>query len=321
MNLVPKPTKVLYIASEVRSGSTLLELLLGRSVASTFMAGEIAAIWQHGFIENFLCGCGRPLQQCDFWVAVVQKAFGGWQGVDPHRMLKLWGAIGRIRNAATTGLRIAAQRATFHEELRELSTTWHSLYTAIQEVSGCQVIIDSSKVPVGCLILNEIGGIDSYILHLVRDSRAVAYSLQRRRLRPEVTDRAEYMAQFNPLASALRWVIVNLMISGNARDCRHYKRLRYRRLVERPQGAVADIAAYIGEPADDSGWIDGHVIQLGDNHTLGGNPVRFKRGWMEIRSDDEWRDKMPCAQQWLVTGLTSPVLWHYGYFRQNNGRV
>ena len=286
-----------------------------------FAAGEIVAIWQHAFVENCLCGCGQPLQQCEFWAAVVQKAFGGWEGVDAHRILSLWRAVGRIRNSTTIGLRFAAQRPTFHDGLRELSAIWHSLYRAIQAVSSCQVIIDSSKIPLGILILREIGAIDSYILHLVRDSRAVAYSLQRKKLRPEFTNRAEYQTQFSPLASALRWDIVNLMVSGQARECRHYKRVHYRQLVARPQAVVADIAAFAGQPADHSDWIAGSVIKLGDNHTVGGNPVRFKRGRMEIRSDDEWREKMPRAQQWLVAAMTLPLLWKYGYLRQGNGLV
>jgi hypothetical protein len=236
-------------------------------------------------------------------------------------VLKLYDAIGRIRNSVTTSLRLAAQRPTFHKELRELSAIWYSLYTAIQAVSGCQVIIDSSKVPIGCLMLNEMEAIDSYILHLVRYSCAVAYSLQRKKPRPEVTNRIEYLPQCNPFTSALRWVIVNLMISGHARKYHHYKLLHYGQLVARPQAALVDIVAFIGEPADHSGWIDEHVFQLGENHTLAGNPARFKCGRVDIRLDDEWRDKMPRAQKWLVTTITSPLLWKFGYFRLSNERV
>ena len=311
----PKLPKVLYIAGSGRSGSTLMEVLLGRLVPGAFAAGEISGIWSDGFIENNLCCCGRPLQQCDFWVAVVQRAFGGWRGIDPHRMLKLWLSLSRMRNEVAIGLRIAAHRTTWHAELRELSAVWHSLYAAIQAVSGCRTIIDSSKVPLGVRILSELKAFDTYTLHLVRDGRAVAYSMQRKKLRPEFASGAEYMPRHNPVFSALHWVFVNLMVSRQAKECRHYRCVQYRDLVAQPQAVLSEVAAFVGERAVHGGWTDERVIQLSENHTLSGNPMRFKRGQLKIISDDEWRAKMPRSQRFLVTAITSPLLWHYGYLR------
>lgn len=319
-NSKPKLTKVLYIAGEARSGSTLLELLLERTVPSTFAAGELIYVWKNAFVENYLCGCGRPLQQCDFWTAVVQQAFGGWQSLDAQRIVNFLDSIGRIRNAATTSLRMAVHQPSLRAELRELSAVWDALYTAIQTVSGCQVVIDSSKIPAGCLILDGIGSVDTYFLQLVRDSRGVAYSLQRKKPMPEVTRRVEYMARFNPLAAALRWDIVNLLISRHTKGKPLYKLVHYRELVARPQAIVGEIAAFIGAPADFSAWTGERVIELGENHTLAGNPGRFKHGRVEIRSDDEWREKMPRTHRWLVTAITAPLLWRYGYFRRGSER-
>jgi len=66
----PKPPdaaiRVLYIGGWGRSGSTLLDLILGQA-PGLFSAGEVREIWQSGLAENRLCGCERPFRDCSFW--------------------------------------------------------------------------------------------------------------------------------------------------------------------------------------------------------------------------------------------------------------
>lgn len=54
-----------------------------------------------------------------------------------------------------------------------------------------------------------VPGIDLYIVDLIRDSRGMAYSCLRRKLRE---DTGRYMGQYSTLESSLRWVIFNLQI-------------------------------------------------------------------------------------------------------------
>src|SRR5262245_27937716 len=80
--------KVLYIGGYSRSGSTILLRLLGQM--DNFAAvGELWDIWRRSFTENQLCGCGQPFRECEFWRAVVQQAFGGFEHVDPQAMQAL----------------------------------------------------------------------------------------------------------------------------------------------------------------------------------------------------------------------------------------
>jgi hypothetical protein len=61
----PKPldaaVRVLYIGGWGRSGSTLLDLILGQA-PGVFSAGEVREIWQSGLVENRPCGCERPFR-------------------------------------------------------------------------------------------------------------------------------------------------------------------------------------------------------------------------------------------------------------------
>ena len=55
-------------------------------------------------------------------------------------------------------------------------------------------------------------GIELRVLHLVRDSRAVAYSWLRRKRMPEVTSEERYMPLKRPWRSAVFWSLENLAL-------------------------------------------------------------------------------------------------------------
>jgi hypothetical protein len=80
------PVKVIYLAGTTRCGSTFVGSLLGK-VPGFVHVGEIARIWQEGFVENHRCGCRTPFRECAFWTAVLERAFGGRDQVDIQPIL------------------------------------------------------------------------------------------------------------------------------------------------------------------------------------------------------------------------------------------
>src|SRR6185503_6025734 len=84
--MVSSPVKVLYLPSAGRSGSTLLDRLLGQ-LGGVFGAGELSWVWQKGLVENGKCGCGVPLRECPVWNEVFDRAFGGMDAVDGAAMM------------------------------------------------------------------------------------------------------------------------------------------------------------------------------------------------------------------------------------------
>ena len=49
--------------------------------------GEVWQVWYRGLRENERCGCGQPFYSCEFWRAVGDEAFGGWDNVDVDKMV------------------------------------------------------------------------------------------------------------------------------------------------------------------------------------------------------------------------------------------
>jgi hypothetical protein len=72
---VSRPLKVLFLGGHGRSGSTILDRLLGQ-LPGFFSIGELRNVWQRSLLEDQLCGCGEPFSRCGFWRAVVDRALG-----------------------------------------------------------------------------------------------------------------------------------------------------------------------------------------------------------------------------------------------------
>ncbi|MDQ4107038.1 MAG: hypothetical protein M3157_07715 [Actinomycetota bacterium] len=211
-------TKVLYIVGLGRSGSTILSNSLGQ-IDRFFSAGEICYLWKHNFIENRLCGCGRPFHECPVWTKVVERAFGGPDGVDARRMIGLQRSGARTRHIP---LMLTGSRGT--ETLANRLDGWLAytgrLYEALRAVTDSRVIVDSSKEPAYGYALGLVPGIDLRVLHLVRDPRAAAYSWMKKKPQPDSED-LEFMHRFSPTKSAVLWDAWNAAAEALWRDDRY----------------------------------------------------------------------------------------------------
>jgi hypothetical protein len=309
-----RPT-VLYLAGFGRSGSTLVERLLGE-MPGACAAGELTHMWQRGVRENERCGCGQPFQQCPFWRDVGQRAFGGWNQVDVERLMALRVAVDRSRRVPLHSTP-TLQRA-FLPGLDEYVRYYSKVYEAAAEVSGSRVVIDSSKHASLAFCLRSSPDVELRVLHLVRDSRAVAHSWSKIVRRPD-TESESRMTTYPATTSAVRWNIQNSALQMLSRLGTPLLRVRYEDLMRAPAATLrrmADFAGLAEGPeaefltADDEGqwW-----AELTTAHTASGNPMRFATGRIAIRRDDQWQQTMPRGRRRVVTAATLPLLLHYGY--------
>jgi hypothetical protein len=237
---------------------------------------------------------------------VGRKAFRGWENVDRGRIAALRGRLDRGRRLP----RLAARRVTLAD--RELTTTMRALYAAIAEVAGADIVVDSTKHPSTAFLLRSAGDLDLRVVHLIRDSRGVAYSWTKVMPRPGVAGGA-MMDRYPPWRIAVRWIVYNAAIHALSPLGVPVSRLRYEDLVDRPGEALEAVTAFAGRPTDRFPFLEGSSVRTAEAHTIAGNPVRFDRAPMELRRDEAWRTKLPGRQQRLVTAITAPLLAAYGY--------
>ena len=295
--------RVLYMGGTGRSGSTLLARILDR-VDGVFAAGELRYVWQRGVLEDRLCGCGEPFSSCPFWTEVMDRAFGGRGEVDAQQVIADQRALTRLRQVPrilTTGGRPAPG-----DYLRTLS----ALYRAVADVAGCELVVDSSKLPSYGFVLAQVPDLDVRFVHLVRDPRGTAYSWSRTKSQP---DGDRDMQRMSVLKSSSLWLAWNASATALFRDPSRYCMIRYEDLVARPRDFVDQILDFAGHTGNGTPFVGERTVSLERSHTVAGNPNRLEAGRVELREDHAWTTALGRSRRTLVTAVTTPLLGRFDY--------
>ena len=304
------PVKVLYVAGLGRSGSTILANTLGQ-VEGFFSGGELNFIWKHALIENRLCGCGKPSQECEFWGPVFDGEFGSQSEALAREMMRLQHAGARTRHIPL--MLTEGGRRKIRGRLGQFLANTGRLYKAVQAMSGSRLIVDTSKEPAYGYALSMVPGVDLRVLHLVRDPRAAAYSWTKKKHQPD-SEQREFMHQKTPAQSAVLWDAWNAAIEVLWRQMpTKYLRLRYEDFVADPRRSFEEILKLTGEEDAELPLVGERDVKLGISHTVSGNPNRFDTGTVELRQDRAWQKEMKPRDRALVTALTLPLLTRYRY--------
>lgn len=297
--------KVLYIAGEGRSGSTIVGRILGQ-IRGFFSPGELCYVWLNAFTGNKLCGCGEAFNLCKIWRGIISRAHE--HSIDPQEMERM-----RKRGLIFSPLLLLpGGKYLIRRALGSYIAGLEMLYHEIRAGTGSRVIVDGSKFPSYGYMLSLIPSVDMYVVHLARDPYATAFSWLRKK-RVDGRDNAELMPRHSAFGTAARWTIRNLATELFWRRRTRYLMLRYEDAMSHPQETIERILDFLGEQADQLPFTDTHVVKLTPDHTVWGNPDRFKIGEVQLRLDDEWKTKMKLTDKWIVTILTWPLMRHYGY--------
>jgi hypothetical protein len=306
-------TRVLVVGGWGRCGSTLLDMMLGE-IDGFVSAGEVRELWLRGCVEDRPCGCGDAFSRCTFWSQVGKEAFGGWDQLDLETVLRVryrwdrpWGLPALWRGNAARPLR--------RRDVASYVDTLGRLMAAVASVAGAEVVVDSSKLPTHTLLLAQNPSLDLSVVHLVRDSRGVAFSNMKHVVKRVTSGEPTLLPRYSALRSALRYDLYNVVNGAlAARFGESWCRLRYEDLVEDPQDSLRRLAARAqGGVRHDLRFLDGNRLTVGDNHMVDGNPVRFTREAMTLAVDDEWRRQLAPRERRTMTALTWPLLRRYGY--------
>lgn len=305
-----KEQTVLFVAGVGRSGSTLLDVCLN-ALDGMATVGELCYIWENGYRQNLLCGCGRPFSECARWRAIRSGAFAGeMEDLDAierdRRTVSRWRHLPKLFFPALRSV-------GFRSSLRRYGNCLRRILAAAAEENGATVVVDSSKDPLHGLILAQTPGIDLRVVHLVRDPRATTFSRRRLKRRPEVADGVSYMPRQSTLVSALEWVFLNRLSERVANAARQSVRLRYDDFVAAPRDALTGLCHDLGLPSSSDHFLEDGRALLGVNHTVAGNPVRFQSGEIAINPDDEWQEEMAPADRRLVELVTGRLAASYGF--------
>jgi len=303
-----KTIKVLYIGGAGRSGSTLLEMILGNN-PGFFSVGEVRFFWEYTTQENVVCGCGDALNACSFWLE-VHRSMSAEKEMNFSRMAKLSSQLNRTRNAPWITTNIDWNLLPGYKDLLEGTRI---LYETIWHTSGKPVIVDASKVPSQLSLLRRIPQIDLRVIHLVRDGRAVAYSWSQRRKQElaKIANRS-HMPQHSAWRSMLTWIIENYYTIRVSRGLPSTL-VRYESFVRDPISTLGGALHRLGFEDIDFGWLKHENLILNTTHSVEGNPIRFTKSGISISADAEWQQNMPAYIKLSLGLMGLPLLSRFGY--------
>ena len=279
----------LFVLSDVRSGSTLLDQCLGGH-PDVISLGEVH--WLAAYVRQdrklydpvhpLVCTCGKPVGECPFWMHVA-KVLGR-----PLDSLQLRPAFLTLRS--DHGLRTRAKRLLrrFVETVPgaykyglvqwlcaapRLARDSVELLEAIAAASGRPYAVDSSKSPFRFRAIYDHDPDRSRAIVLARDYRAVVHSKMKRGLTLE--------------AAAIGWRRRMMEIATLTRDLpeSHVHRLKYESLCEDPRREIGRICAFLGLQFSEN------MLQRpsDDIHHIGGSPSKFDTSRAAITLDSSYK--------------------------------
>lgn len=256
---------IVYIVSDVRSGSTLLENILSKSECIVSV-GELHHLDSHihkgtwGRTWNWTCSCGESFDSCAFWLMVYEKL-----GINEPSDISKTELIPKNDQASK---RLNSQ----------ITKQLDSIYDAVFSVSRVEVIVDSSKRPFQGLEIYKNSSHRVKLIHLKRDLRAVAISKNKWNIK--FSGKSTFLLKILFSSFMYRWRCNKFLKKARKADVYN---LNYEDFSTRAQDCLNDISRFIGVDK----MTMPEYMELVDDHTVGGSPNRFEK--RKIQFDDKWQ--------------------------------
>lgn len=258
---------IIYILSNQRSGSTLIENILSKSsqmvsLGESFLMGGHIQKTGPGGAWDWNCSCGASMEECDFWRKVYQKLHIS----DPKKITN------------TQIINPKGKDADYQKKMnKEAKSLMNRIYAQVFEITNCSILIDSSKEAFYGTSLYKDSPYNFKFIHLRRDLRAVSISRDKWRKKYGKKD-----------MRLLKLLVSNYLHRLNSRFMlRKVKKkdvfdLNYEEFFQNPQQTLDDMSKFFGF---DSYEIPKYM-ELNNDHTIAGTPNRFRK--TEIKYDDRW---------------------------------
>ncbi len=281
----PANRRVIYIMSDRRSGSTLLENILSKS-SETISVGELAMLNGHilkkggGARWNWNCSCGQAVPECPFWKSILNNEKYFTPNTIPST--KIAWKYRQLSMALVAVFPFTTKwfLSTFNKSKKNNITvkTLGNIYNAVFELSGKNIIVDSSKDPdqVAAIYAAE-RNFDVEVIWLKKDLRAIAASKSKWREKNEQSK----LSPFALLMIALFYKRVCYAVTKTIKK-NNLLVLNYESLATQTQQELDRIIQQYNLMPYDAPT---HFVVKGQ-HTIAGTPERFANN--PIKYDDAW---------------------------------
>jgi hypothetical protein len=307
------PVNVVYILGAGRSGSTLLNRILGNH-PNIIGAGEMIH-FSDPFIDDSHCSCGLQIPACPFWSEVYRrwKEQLGSDGITdyqklqphfeqythPHHKRGFFEGINRFFIGMP---RLLKERRNPSIDFQRYAEQTQTLFEHIRSVSGVKFIVDSSKYPFRAFAFSLMPRINLYVIHLVRDGRGVAWSHKKQTRDPLPVWRSTESWGRNNLMS--NWVRKQL-VPERTLLC------RYEDVVLKPAETLGKIGLLIGQDFTSVTEDLREARPLPVTHTFAGNTMRMS-SIIQLKPDTAWKENLSPQELQIFNVMAGWLNRQYG---------
>lgn len=269
---------LIYIAGEVRSGTTIVDYVLANHY-DILSVGEFANLDNYiyrkgvGSSSDWTCSCGQHLDRCEFWKPVLEFFLD-------HAENKEIQTKSNVRFSDNDNNRVCTQ-------------CWEIL-EHISHKRAEQFIVDSSKTAIQLNFIEKTKKDNKlFVIFIIRDSRAVSYSkyLWDKRFNRE--------RPLSLIAHMFIWLRNNIRLASviSKKSIDGHIILDYKGLALDPKKAFDGISNLLKiEQFDD----DLLYLTNQDRHNIAGTPNRKRFDRTKIRYDDRWEYEFSARNHFIA---------------------
>lgn len=301
-------SKVIYIVGSSRSGSTILNILLG-NIDGVFAAGELNHYMRAGANSDSYCSCGRPVTTCEFWTS-VRNASDDMTKDHTHSFQDLTNTIENWRSLLSTNNKSSGNR--LKQAYADYSDAY---YDSILKISKNNFVVDASKSPVRLLHLLSNSNHEYKVIHTVRDPRGVCASLNKS-WKKDVERGIEVNLAGRPYRKIIKelYLLSFLTILARLRTRKgNFLQVRHEDLVSRTKGTINNLQNFLEVDCHELAEHVANGGELQQSHNVGGNRLRMQKAIKISPTTDLWHENLSKTKAVLVTIAIIPLRLIY-YF-------
>jgi hypothetical protein len=231
-----------------------------------------------------------------------------WSSSAEGDVLQEYAKLQRILDRMRTVWLRGSGLLKFRKEFEAYGRMTRALFQAIRDCSGKRIIVTSSKNPARALFLSRVDGLQTHLIHLIRDGRGVAWSYQKL---PDT--------KLSTWRVTLKWWWTNKMAERALRDPKVVGvQIRYEDLVLQPEATLDRLSTSIGVPLRHLGEVLKGGGELKPLHIMSGNRFRME-GSFTLLLDEEWKERLSPFDRLVFWILAGRLAARYGYQRKPVG--
>ena len=300
--------KYIYLTSSSYSGSTLLAAIMNAhpEIASV---GELSAIEKVKNYDNYLCSCGKPFYECEFWNKFENELKRKSPELSINNVRSIYKpeinkyldrlALHLFKNGFLNDIRdlLINSIPAYNNYFKKATCDYIDLAKIILKIYNKNIFFDASKNPLRIGPLNKELGDKLKVIHLVKDGRGVLDSFLR------------YNPNVNEKKVIKNWVKLNKFINHKLKKLpeKNIMVLTYYDLANNTEETLKKLTNFIGVAFEENLYNFNNY----EHHILGNTKMRLS-STNDIIFDKKWKKTLTIEQLKLFESIGREMNSYYG---------